>query len=348
MTDRFPDATRALDLLPLPAVIKGIDEGAIRAARLSDFVARMRAKGVPYDVAAAAIDPGIQTTSEADAAVVLQEEGAYREALNLAAINDAARAVMFALARGADQDNLYPLVGVRRLTITPADPTATPPVAAVMEDDDAFCLRAMNAMEGLAPGLTGGGYAHIALRAAPAVRRVCLQRQAGGVVRVILQGRSTGAGRTTIAAGLDDTLTGTWVADASRPYDDGSVSPAAVRAVAAALNDDWTDDPATGSQLTDVPMVQSARVQAYEVAARATVPAGPGGATLVAASLAALVSTVQRLQLTGSQVPTDALIAAGRAPSMTKFVLDAPAADIVAEPDAVPWCRAITLTVRYA
>jgi phage-related baseplate assembly protein len=304
MSDRFPDASLALNLLPAPAVIAAVNYETIRAARIADLAARLTAAGVAFDVQMLETDPS----------VVLQEEGAYREMLNLAAINDAARAVMILYAQGPDQDALYALLGIRRLVITPAS-GSTP---AVMEDDESFRARAQIALEGTAPGLTGGGYAHIALRASAEVRRVALIRAPGGVVNVVLQGRINA---------------------------DGSVSSAAVQAVAAALNDDWSDDASTGSQLTDIPMVRSATPRPYDIVARAIVPLGPTLATVQAQSIAALTAAAASLQLIGNTVPTDALIAAGRLAPMTKFYLDSPAADVVCAPDEAPYARSISVTV---
>jgi phage-related baseplate assembly protein len=308
MSDRFPDATLALSLLPAPAVIAPVSYEAIRTARLADLVSRLRAAGIAYDVQGLETDPG----------VILQEEAAYRETLNLAAINDAARAVMILYSQGSDQDVLYALLGIRRLTITPADPTTSPPTLKVMEDNESFRARAQIALEGTAPGLTGGGYAHIALRASSEVRRVALIRSPGGVVSVVLQGRINA---------------------------DGSVSSAAVQAVAAALNDDWTDDASTGSQLTDVPMVSSAVPKPYDIVVRAILPLGPSIAVVRATSIAALAAAAASLQLIGNTVPTDALIAAGRLEPMTKFYLDSPAADVVCAANETPYARSISVTV---
>ena len=308
MSDRFPDATLALSLLPPPAVIQTVDYAAIKSARVADLAARLAAAGVAFDVSALETDP----------AVILQEEGAGREVLNLAAINDAAKAVMILYAEGDDQDVLYALLGIRRLTLTPSDSTTNPPTAAVMESDDAFRARAQIALEGTAPGLTGGGYASVALRASAEVRRVGLITAPGGVVNVILQGNVNA---------------------------DGSVSSAAVQAVAAALNDDWSSDPATGSQLTDIPQVRSATPHPYAIVARAIVPIGPSLAVVRAASLAALAKATTSLQLIGNAVPTDALIAAGRVAPMTKFILDQPAADVICAGDETPYCTSISVVV---
>lgn len=337
MTDRFPDAVLALAQLPAPAVIRTVDYEAIRTARIADFKARMLAAGINYDVDVLETDPG----------VVLQEEGAYREILNLAAINDAARAVMILYAQKGDQDVLYALLGIRRLTLVPADPTTTPPTAAVMESDDDFRARAQIALEGTAPGLTGGGYASIALRAAPTVSRVALVRQPGGVVRVVLQGRSNNQGVTTIVTNSDGSMTATWSADVTTPNNDGSVSNTVVQAVASALNDDWSPDPSTGSQLTDLPMVSSAVPLPYDIVARATAPRGPSIAAVLTQSLTQLIAAVQSLRIVNGDVPTDALIAAARVSPMTKFYLDSPAADVAPASGQIALPRSISLTVSF-
>lgn len=335
MSNRFPDAGLSLGLLPPPAVVKDVNYEAIKAARIADMVERYRALGIPFNVESLKTDSG----------PLLQSTGAGREQLNLNAINDTARAVMALYADGGDADQLFALLGVRRLTLVPADPTADPPTAAVMEDKASFLARFQLAMDGTAPGLTGGGYAHIALRAAPAVRRVSLVRPGGGVVRVILQGRTTGAGSIEVVQGFNGALTAVWTADTSLPNNDGSVSGSAVQAVALALNDDWSDDPGTGSQLTDIPQVQSAVALPYDVVARGFVPQGPSMASLLVLALENMVAAAQGLQLVGGGVPTDALIAAGRVAPMSKFFLDTPAGDIVCAPEQVPFPRSISLTV---
>lgn len=310
MTDRFPDNALDLSLLPAPAVVRGIDFEAILAARMADFAGRMAAAGIPYDVGA----------SEADPASILQEEDSYREVLDLQRINDAAKAVMILYARGSDQDNLFALLGLRRLTLAPARTSGSVAVPAVMEGDADFTLRAQVALDGTAPGLVGGGYAGVALRASPEVKRVSLVRgpEGTGIVHVVLQGRLRADGGSA---------------------DDGSVSDAAVRAVAAALADDWSDDAGTGSQLTDVPMVVSAVPRPYDVVARYICPGGPADGLLTAQSLAGLAAATAAGQIVGDTVPTDALIAAGRLPSMAKFTLLSPAADVACTPFEVPHCR---------
>ena len=86
---------------------------------------------------------------ESDPLVKCLQENVYREILLRHRINEAAQAVMVAYALGTDLDQLAANNNVKRLTITPANPDAVPPVAAVMESDDDLRLRVPGAFEGL-------------------------------------------------------------------------------------------------------------------------------------------------------------------------------------------------------
>ncbi|MGA9618779.1 MAG: baseplate assembly protein [Serratia proteamaculans] len=77
------------------------------------------------------------------------QESAYREILLRQRINEAALAVMVAYANSTDLEQLGANYNVKRLTVTPADDDAVPPVAAVMETDEALRLRIPAAFEGL-------------------------------------------------------------------------------------------------------------------------------------------------------------------------------------------------------
>ena len=78
---------------------------------------------------------------ESEPVTKLLQENAYRELLLRQRINEAAQAVMVAYAMGGDLDQLAANYNVKRLTVTPADDDAVPPVAAVMESDEALRLR---------------------------------------------------------------------------------------------------------------------------------------------------------------------------------------------------------------
>jgi phage-related baseplate assembly protein len=251
---------------------------------------------------------------ESDPSVIHQEEDAYREMLDRQAINDAAVSVMLAFATDGDLDNLAALLGLRRLTIAAAILTANPPVPAVMESNDDFRARCRIALDATAIGLTGGGYKTIALQAAPEVRSVGLVKSAGGRIDVILLGRGP----------------------------DGVVADDVVARVNAILQ---ADD---GGQLTDIVTVRSCRPKPYDIVVDAIIPPGPAPAPIKAASQAALAAAALRLQTIGGVIPTDALIAAGRTASMTKFALRSPASDIVAAPDEAPYAASIAVNISVS
>jgi phage-related baseplate assembly protein len=297
---RFPFANLDLSLISAPQAIHPVDYELIRAARLSDLTGRFVAKGIPFNVAAL----------EGDPSVIHQEEDAYREMLDLQAINDAVQAVLLAFAVGSDLDNLGALVGVRRLTIT----EATDAAPAVMESDADFRGRIRIALDATAVGLTGNGYRTIALQAAPAVKAVSFIKHGGGQIDVILLGRG----------------------------EDGAVDETSVKAVRDRLA---ADD---GGQLTDIVTVRSARPLPYDIVAEAIIPPGPTPSVIQNASISAITSAMKGLKVIGGRIPTDAIIAAGRVPPMNKFRLISPVEDILPDADEAPYLRSVAVALTVA
>lgn len=131
-----------LDLSRLPpfSVVHPAFE-AILAERLASLAARMVAQG---------LDPAT-LQYESDPLVQLEQEDAYREFLNLQAVNDAARSNSLAFAKGEKLDHIaatfYAHIGVRRLT---------------GEDDARFRRRIALAPEAASP-FTPGAYTFAAL-----------------------------------------------------------------------------------------------------------------------------------------------------------------------------------------
>ncbi|EOZ9794939.1 TPA: baseplate assembly protein [Escherichia coli] len=130
-----------LSQLPAPQIVDVPDFETLLAARKAEFVALH-----PKDEQEA-----VMRTLELESEPVtkLLQENAYRELLLRQRINEAAQAVMVAYAMGGDLDQLAANYNVKRLTVTPADDDAVPPIAAVMESDEALRLRVPAAFEGL-------------------------------------------------------------------------------------------------------------------------------------------------------------------------------------------------------
>jgi phage-related baseplate assembly protein len=161
--------TLAVDLskLPAPEVIVALDFEAILAARKAKL---------------AELFPPIAEYLglESEPAVKIQETGAYRELLHYARVNDAARAVMVAFARGSDLDHLAALVPVTRMP---------------GEIDERFRQRVILAPEAYPGAGPAGGLTFHAMSADTRVKHVGLSRvpYRGEVTVSILSGVGDGA-----------------------------------------------------------------------------------------------------------------------------------------------------------
>lgn len=127
--------------LPVPLIIEVPDFESLLADRKQALIAFY-----PADEQAAMRRV---LTLESESIVKSLQENTYREILLRQRINEAAQAVMVAYATGSDLDQQAARNNVKRLTITPANPDAVPPVDAVMESDDGLRVRVPKAHEGL-------------------------------------------------------------------------------------------------------------------------------------------------------------------------------------------------------
>lgn len=130
-----------LSALPAPTVVEQVDYEQILAERKAYFVSLY-----PADQQA---EVAATLELESEPITKLLQENAYRETLWRQRANEAALAVLLPYAKGADLEQIGARFNVERLTITPANPNAVPPVQAVMEDYEAMRERIQMAMEGL-------------------------------------------------------------------------------------------------------------------------------------------------------------------------------------------------------
>ena len=128
-------STLDLSRLPAPLVLEPLDFEALYQEALTDFRALM---GGNWSAAL-----------ESDPVVKLLEKAAYDKMMSRARINDAAKALLLAFARGSDVDHLAANYNVKRLTVVEADPSAVPPIEAQYESDDSLVERTLFAFEGL-------------------------------------------------------------------------------------------------------------------------------------------------------------------------------------------------------
>ena len=130
-----------LTQLPAPSVVEVLDFEAILTTRKAHLISLLP------EAERAAVTALLELESEP--ATKLLEENAYQEIILRNRVNEAGKAVMLAFALDGDLDQLGANVNVARLVITPANPNALPPVAAVMEDIEAYRLRIQEAPDGL-------------------------------------------------------------------------------------------------------------------------------------------------------------------------------------------------------
>nr|BFD39972.1 baseplate J/gp47 family protein [Pseudomonas sp. FFPRI_1] len=231
-----------LSALPAPQVLEALDFEALYQDKLAMFRRHMGSNWT--------------ASLESDPVVKLLEVAAYRDMQLRARVNDAAKALLLAHAKGDDLDHLAANVNLQRLVIQPGDLLAIPPIVEVKESDDALRERAQLAFEGLTT-------------AGPRNSYILHARNASALV-ADAEAESPSPARVTVTV---LSLEG-----------NGAAGPELLKVVAAALNDE--DVRPLGDRVT----VQSAEVLPYRIDAVLHMK-GPGPE-----SDAALAEAERRLQ----------------------------------------------------
>lgn len=296
-------ATIDLSLLPAPDVVEPLDYETLFEARKSALIALF-----PVEQQEAVA----RTLSlESEPLVKLVQENVYRELILRQRVNDAARAVMVAYANGSDLDQLAAYTNVRRLVLEPADPTAVPPKAAVMESDSDFRLRIPQAFEGLSVAGPSGAYEYHARSADGRVADASAISPAPAEVTVTVLSRE-GDGHAT-----DDLLN--IVRDA---LNDEDVRPVADRVT-----------------------VQSATIVPYQIKAVLYLLPTPEAEPIRAASQQQLESYINDQRRLGRDIRLSAIYAALHVEGVQRVELASPVADIVLDKTQASLCTAYSLTV---
>ncbi|MEK7890086.1 baseplate J/gp47 family protein [Burkholderia contaminans] len=288
-----------LSQLPSPDVVETIDYETLLAARKARFVSLYPADEQAEIAATLAL--------ESEPVVKLLQENAYRELVLRQRVNDAARAVMLAYAVGTDLDHLAALFGIRRLTITPADPEHN--LAAVMESDTDLRARTQLAPQSLSVAGPEGAY-------------VSHARNADG--RVL--------DASAVSPAPCEVLVSVLARDG-----DGTADPALIAAVEAALQADDV------RPLTDKVTVRGAEILRYQVRARLVFFAGPDRAVALAEANRAMKKYTESMHRLGMEVTLDGIYAAARAAGVQKVILESPAAGLPATKQQAPYCTGIEL-----
>ncbi len=251
-----------LTALPAPQVLEDLDYEDLYQADLATFRTHM--------------GDNWSATLESDPVTKLLEVGAYRKLLNRSRINDAAKALMLAYAQGSDLDQLAANVSLSRLVVQAEDLAAVPPVAQVLEEDDALRERVQLVYEGLTTAGPRNSYILHARNASGLVADATAESPSPAVVEV------------TVLA-LDD---------------DGSASAELLSTVATYLNDDNV------RPVADRVIVQSAEILPYQINARlfmaSSGPESEGVLAQCEARLAAWINPRRRLGVEVARSAVDA------------------------------------------
>ncbi|MBI6601660.1 baseplate J/gp47 family protein [Pseudomonas sp. S4_EA_1b] len=292
-----------LSRLPAPVVVEQIDYEAILAERKAYAVSLWPADQQAEVAATLAL--------ESEPLTKLLQESAYRETLLRQRVNEAALSVLLPFAQGADLEQIGARFNVVRLVITPANPSAVPPVAAVLEDYESLRERIQMAMEGLSTAGPRNAY--------------------------IFHARSAD-GRVADASAISPAPAEV-VVTVQSALGNGTATPDLLAVVAAYLSDE--DRRPVADRLT----VQSAKELPYTVEAVLYLnSSGPESEPVRAAAetrLAALVNARRRL---GQEINRSALDAALHIEGVKRVELPG-WADVVASLTEAPYCTDYSVTV---
>ncbi|WP_318385935.1 baseplate assembly protein [Enterobacter sp.] len=285
-----------LSRLPPPQIVDVPDFEMLLAERKAAFVALY-----PADEQ----DAVRRTLAlESEPVTKLLQESTYREILLRQRINEAAQAVMVAYAMGSDLDQLAANNNVKRLTVTPADNDAVPPVAAVMESDEALRQRIPEAFEGLSVAGPTGAYEFHAKSADGRVADASATSPAPAeVVLTVLSREGDGTAAADLLAVVEQTL------------NSESVRPVADRVT-----------------------VRSADIIPYRVDATIYLYPGPEAEPVMAAAKASLQKYIASQTRLGRDIRRSAIYAALHVEGVQRVELAEPLDDVVLDKTQAASC----------
>lgn len=286
-----------LSQLPPPDVVESLDFESLYQELLEAF--------------RAAMGEGWDAVLESDPVVKLLELAAYRELLLRARINDAARAVMLAYATGSDLEQLAAGYNVARLVIQPADPSAVPPLEALLESDDSLRNRTQLAFDQLSVAGPRNAYVAFALGA---------------------------DGRIADVSAISPAPCEALISVLSREGD-GSAAEDILEAVRLALSDE--DVRPVGDRVT----VQSASIVDYRVEAVLYIYPGPEAELIRQAAEASLQGYIATQRRLGRDIRRSALFAALHVEGVQRVELAQPAADVVLDATRAAYCTGYAISV---
>lgn len=291
-----------LSQLPPPQIVDEPDFETLLAERKAAFVALYPADEQEAVMRTLAL--------ESEPVTKLLQESTYRELLLRQRINEAALAVMVAYSGDSDLDQLAANNNVKRLTVTPADDEAVPPVAAVMESDESLRMRVPEAFEGLSVAGPTGAYEFHAKSADGRVSDASATSPEPAVVVLTVLSREG----------------------------DGTAADDLLDIVSQALNSE------TIRPIADRLTVRSAEIIPYRVDATIFLYPGPEAEPVMAAAKVSLQKYIASQTRLGRDIRRSAIFAALHVEGVQRVELASPAEDVVLDKTQAASCTEWSVT----
>ncbi|MFP4894503.1 baseplate J/gp47 family protein [Paraburkholderia sp. EG304] len=288
-----------LSRLPSPDIVETIDYETLLAARKAKLVSLYPADQ-QADVAAA-------LALESEPMNIVLQENAYREVVLRQRVNDSARAVMLAYAKGTDLEHLAALFEIERQTIVAPDPVND--IDGVYEDDTDLRARTQLAPQGFSVAGPEGAYISLARNADGRVLDASAVSPAPCEVVVTVLSR---LGDGTAERDLLDKVQAALSADDKRP-------------------------------LTDLVTTRSATIKRYAIRATLIFFAGPDRSVALAEANKRVKAYADEMHKLGMEITKDGIYAAARPAGVQKVILDEPAADMPISKMEAAYCTSIEL-----
>jgi len=240
---------------------------------------------------------------ESEPSTKILQDIAYHRALDRAEFNDGAKAVMPALATGANLDGLAAYWGVERLVVQEADDTVSPALPEILEGDEELRTRMQLSLEGHTTAGSKASYVFWGLSASSQVKDVdAFSTTPGETIVTILAHDNTGVADQAL---LDDIA--------------GVIEN--VRPLCANVT------------------VQSAEIIPLTIEAVITIYEGPGAAAVLAAAKDALVQYLDTHHRLGHDITISGIHAALHVDGAVHGVnLINPAADLIITSTQAAYC----------
>lgn len=290
-----------LSQLPAPEIVEALDFETILAGRKATLISLYPEE--QQDAIARTLE------LESEPIVKLLQENACREVILRQRVNEAARAVMLAYARGADLDVMAANNNTSRLVLRPADDTTIPPTPAVMESDSDLRLRAQRAFEGMSVAGPVGAYEYHGLSADGRVADISVESPSPACVTVTVLSRE---GNGTAGADL--------IAAVTRALNDEDVRPVADRVT-----------------------VQAAEIVPYQIDATLYFFPGPEAAPIKAAAEKQIQRYITAQHRLGRDIRLSAIYGALHVEGVQRVELTSPEVDIVLTKHQASFCTAYAL-----